>query len=233
MSRKPWKNELVLLFIGAQFICFSIALLTANVLHHFHVRGFQGDEDFGIILCATLGFQGATWFLIPILLRLNEIKLSEMFGLNFRNFFRAPAMAVAVVVIALGLEFVYEIILQKIGWQPKPQSAVELLNNAPLWPTGIYLAFFAVVLAPVAEEFIFRGVLFPFIKNLGFPRIAWIGVSLLFALIHNDAAIFIPLFVLALMLTWLYEKTENLLAPVLAHALFNTTNLVMLIHQNR
>ena len=35
-----------------------------------------------------------------------------------------------------------------------------------------YFVFFAVVLAPVAEEFIFRGVLYPFIKQLGWPRLA-------------------------------------------------------------
>ena len=49
--------------------------------------------------------------------------------------------------------------------------------GAPLWPTGIYLGIFAVVLAPVAEEFIFRGVLFPFVKQLGWPKLAWFGVS--------------------------------------------------------
>ena len=39
-------------------------------------------------------------------------------------------------------------------------------------------------------------------------------------------AIFVPLFVLALALTWLYEFTDNLLAPIAAHSLFNTANLV-------
>ena len=37
-----------------------------------------------------------------------------------------------------------------------------------------------------------------------------------------------PLFVLALVLTWLYEKTDSLLAPIAAHALFNAANLVLL-----
>jgi hypothetical protein len=68
---------------------------------------------------------------------------------------------------------------------------------------------FAVVIAPVAEEFIFRGMLYPFVKQLGWPRLAWFGVSFLFALIHLDAAAFVPLFLLALALTWLYEKTDN------------------------
>jgi membrane protease YdiL (CAAX protease family) len=84
------------------------------------------------------------------------------------------------------------------------------------------------VLAPVAEEFIFRGMLYPFVKQLGWPRLAWIGVSFAFALIHDDAATFVPLFVLALALTWLYEKTDNLLAPIAAHSLFNAANLVIL-----
>jgi len=39
----------------------------------------------------------------------------------------------------------------------------------------------------------------------------------------------LPLFVLALALTWLYEKTGGLLAPVLAHSLFNVANLLLLL----
>ena len=44
---------------------------------------------------------------------------------------------------------------------------------------------------------------------------------------------FVPLFVLALAFTWLYQKTDCLLAPIVAHSLFNTTNLIILILQNR
>ena len=87
------------------------------------------------------------------------------------------------------------------------------------------------MLAPVAEEFIFRGVLFPFVKQLGYPKLAWFGVSFLFALIHVNAPTLVPLFVLALVLTWLYQKTDCLLAPIAAHSLFNTANLIILFTQ--
>jgi len=110
---------------------------------------------------------------------------------------------------------------------------VRLLTDATSMWTVVYLGVFAVVIAPVAEEFIFRGMLFPFVKRLGFPRLAWFGVSFLFALIHFNAPTFVPLFVLALALTWLYEKTDNLLAPITAHALFNAANLAVLLWQNR
>jgi membrane protease YdiL (CAAX protease family) len=228
MSKKLWQPELVLLFCGTQFICFSLGMLVAGLLHKFNVNGFRHEEDFGNVLLATISFQGATWVLIPIFLRLHQMRWRDVFGSQslLRSFGWALATLIVVLPIALLLQNLSAMALEKIGWQPKAQAAVELLKNAPLWPTGMYLGFFAVVLAPVAEEFIFRGVLFPFFKQLGFPKMAWIGVSLLFALVHGAATIFIPLFVLALALTWLYEKTDSLLAPIVVHSLFNAANLI-------
>ena len=89
------------------------------------------------------------------------------------------------------------------------------------------------MIAPVAEEFIFRGILYPFIKQLGWPKLALFGVSFLFALIHVNAPTFVPLFVFALALTWLYERTDRLIAPILAHGLFNGANLIILFAQAR
>ena len=130
--------------------------------------------------------------------------------------------------VAWSLQIISGKMLTHLGWPPEEQVVVTLLTNAKLWWMQIYLGVFAVVLAPVAEEFIFRGLLYPFIKQLGYPRAALVGISLVFALIHDDAAAFVPLFVLALALTWLYEKTDNLLAPITAHALFNAANLALL-----
>ena len=61
--------------------------------------------------------------------------------------------------------------------------------------------------------------------------LAWFGVSALFALIHVNLPTFVPLFALALALTWLYERTDNLLAPIIAHALFNAANFAVLLWQ--
>jgi membrane protease YdiL (CAAX protease family) len=232
-SRNPWQPELVLLFCGAQLLCLGAGILAAALLHRAGIHGFKNENDFGNILIATLCFQGVTWVLIPIFLRQHQVHWRDTFGLRRVDFFRALVWAMAalivVLLVVLPLNYCSEAALQKIGWQPKSQEAVELLLGAPLWPTGIYLGIFAVVLAPVAEEFIFRGVLFPFVKQLGWPKLAWFGVSLLFALIHGSVAIIIPLFVLALALTWLYEKTGNLLAPIVVHGLFNAANLALLI----
>ena len=112
--------------------------------------------------------------------------------------------------MAWSLQFISGIVLTRLGWPPGEQVAVMLISGAKSWWMQIYLGVFAVVLAPVAEEFIFRGLLYPFFKQLGYPRLALFGVSLAFAAIHFDAATFVPLFVLALALTWLYELTDSL-----------------------
>ena len=85
-SRNPWQPELVLLFGGAQLLCFAAGILAASLLHKFGVAGFRQDDDFGNILLATMSFQGVTWVLIPVLLRLNQIHWRDAFGLRKAGF---------------------------------------------------------------------------------------------------------------------------------------------------
>jgi len=236
LSEKPWRGEIVMLFIAAQFLCFSFGLVAIGLLHKLGISGFSHDEDFGNVLLATLSFQGATWILIPIFLRQHQVRWRIAFGFQKSYFFSALFWTVAVVIVilpvALELQRVSVFVLEKIGWPVEDQAAVLLFAGAKTVWLKIYLGAFAVVIAPVAEEFIFRGMLFPFVKQLGYPKSAWLGVSALFALIHFDAETFVPLFAFALALTWLYEKTDNLFAPIAAHSLFNAANLVLLCLAN-
>ena len=84
---------------------------------------------------------------------------------------------------------------------------------------------------PAAEETLFRGIIYPTIKQAGFPKLAIWVTSIAFATIHLNAETFLPLLVLALLLILLYEKTNNLLAPVTAHAVFNAAQLIDLYSQ--
>ena len=232
LTAKPWRDESVLQFCGAQLLCFCLALMTAGLLQKAGLAAFQPPDGYGVVLVSTLGFQGVTWVLILFFLRQHQVGWREAFGFRGPQLPRALLMAVlfgiAIILVVSVLHLFSEEILARLGWPSEEQVAVMLLANTRQWWMRVYLGVFAIVLAPVAEEFIFRGTLYPFVKQLGWPRLAWFGVSFAFALVHDDAATFVPLFVLALALTWLYEKTDNLLAPIAAHALFNTVNLVLL-----
>ena len=93
------------------------------------------------------------------------------------------------------------------------------------------LTLFALVVAPVFEEFFFRGFAYPALKeHLGSVR-ALVIVSAAFAASHLHGPSFVPLFVLALGLGLAYELTGTLLTPITMHAVFNSTMIVQLFYQ--
>ena len=237
LSPKPWRVETVILLFAGILSCLCMGIVTVGVLRKLGVEGFTSANSFGSVVVATLSFQGVAWGLIYFFVRIHGLDWRDAFGL--RNPDLLKSLIIAILVLGLALPVVlflqalsYQVLVH-LGWQPTSERAVQLLADTHSLATKIYLGFFAVVIAPVAEEFIFRGVLFPFIKQRGWPKLAWIGVSLLFAAIHFNLPTFLPLFVLALAFTWIYDKTDCLLASITAHSLFNATNLVVLFLHNR
>jgi hypothetical protein len=114
------------------------------------------------------------------------------------------------------------------------QQMVEELQNPSLSiAEKAFLGVVAVVFAPVVEELLFRGILYPAIKQRGWPRLALWGTSALFALAHANMVSFVPLLLFAVVLVKLYEHFQNLLAPIAAHSLFNAANFLVLIFQDQ
>src|SRR4029079_1566506 len=97
------------------------------------------------------------------------------------------------------------------------------------WSQRIFFGVIAILLAPLVEELLFRGILYPALKQKGYRRLALWGASLFFALTHSNVPTFIPLTFLAIILTLLYEETNTLLMPILTHSLFNAANYYWLV----
>jgi len=236
LTEKPWRAETVIQFLALLMASFCLGGLIIGLMDKSGLAAFKTPDGFGAIVIATLSFQGAAWGLIGVFLWRLRIDWRDFFGLRDPLMLWVLLLAVVAVIFLLpvlwGLQAVGSEVIHLLHLKPQTEEAVALVEDATSTGVKVYMGIFAVVLAPVAEEFIFRGMLFPFIKHLGFPRLAWFGVSGLFALIHMDAATFLPLFVLALALTWLYDLTGSLLAPIAAHALFNAVNLFLLLAQS-
>ncbi|MDE3068810.1 MAG: CPBP family intramembrane metalloprotease [Verrucomicrobiota bacterium] len=232
LSERPWRLDVALWFCAAQLVSLCLGVTLAGLLHNSGVAGFQAPDGPGAVLVSSLAFQGVGWGLIWIFLRLHRVRWRDALGMHGPQLRRAwlPVLLVTGVILPLAwlLQAASAQALTRLGWHPENEIAVTVVTNARTWWLRAYLGVFTVVIAPVTEEFIFRGLLYPLVKQLGWPRLAWFGVSLLFALIHGDAAAFAPLFALALALTWLYEFTDTLLAPISVHALFNAVNLAAL-----
>jgi membrane protease YdiL (CAAX protease family) len=219
-------------------VFFSIGLFAGALVGRFSGER-AGSPSTGRMVIATLSFQGAALIFMVRFLREHQVSWAEGFG--FRNDWRR-AMLMGVVVSLLFLPIGWG--LQEASWQvmthlpvfklhPEEQQAVHALRTSASWVNRLALAGAAILLAPLAEEMLFRGILYPAVKQAGFPHVALWGTSLLFAAVHTNLVTFLPLLVLALVLTALYERTDNLLAPIMAHALFNALNfgrLMLLEH---
>jgi len=178
-------------------------------------------------IISSLSSHGAVIVLAGCVLREHGVGWAKGFGLRNRL---GRAVLVGVVAggllfpLARGLDNVLVLILERLpglGVQPEVQQAVS-------WPSRLALGVMAIVLAPVGEELLFRGILYPWIKQAGFPRLALWGTAILFAAIHANLVLFVPLLALALALTALYEWTDNVLASIVAHGVFNALNLALL-----
>jgi membrane protease YdiL (CAAX protease family) len=116
-------------------------------------------------------------------------------------------------------------LLEWAGVETDPQAAEQALLVIDPW-----LAVFAVViLAPIAEELFFRGVVFNAWLREGGIRYAYLGSAALFAVIHLSAAAVVPIFLLGLALAWVYRRTANLLAPIAMHATVNGITVAILL----
>ncbi|MGZ8481295.1 MAG: CPBP family intramembrane glutamic endopeptidase [Candidatus Limnocylindria bacterium] len=114
-------------------------------------------------------------------------------------------------------------LLEQIGLPPEPataERAIEIVN-----PALVVLA--VVILAPIAEEVFFRGVVFNAWLREGGRRYAYIGSAALFAIIHLSLVSLLPIFGLGLALAWVYQRTGSLLAPMAMHATVNGISVAL------
>ncbi len=108
-------------------------------------------------------------------------------------------------------------LLERLGVAAEPQVAEQAIGLVEPW-----LAILAIViLAPLAEEVFFRGVVFnAWLRERG-RTWAFVGSALLFAAIHISLVSLVPIFLLGLALAWVYTRTGSLLAPIAMHATVN------------
>jgi membrane protease YdiL (CAAX protease family) len=98
-------------------------------------------------------------------------------------------------------------------------------SSATALRAGLWIPLLAVVAAPLFEEFIFRGLIFGGLRrSLGFVPSAAASAAV-FAIVHPPISM-LPVFALGLCAAFAYQRARLLLAPMLAHAIYNATVIV-------
>lgn len=117
---------------------------------------------------------------------------------------------------------------EALGYEPQPQAVFDWLGDGGVSTgTRIFMMAAALTLAPVAEELLFRGILFPALLKGRPYAMAALLTSLYFALVHFHAPSLLPLTALGLAFAAGYAATGSILTPIVMHALFNGTSLLL------
>lgn len=157
-------------------------------------------------------------FLVALFV-LKKLNIEQYFQsnihINYRIFFIVLIVMVAGKVISLHF------------YKPSfPNQITSLLINSPLLLFLFSLDF--IILTPIIEEFIYRGILFSEINNnTSFP-LAIIASSIIWGLMHTSQ--FIGVFIFGILLAFLYERTKSLLSCIIVHSIVNTIYVISIIY---
>jgi len=109
---------------------------------------------------------------------------------------------------------------------PMPESIRDMFER--MFSKTVPAFFTAVIVAPVLEELIFRGIVLEgFLKNYS-PLKAILWTNVLFGLAHLNPWQFIGAFLMGILISWVYYKTRNLILPVAMHLLNNLISYLFL-----
>ena len=166
---------------------------------------------------------------IATFLRLRGFDLSAWGGFFKISFPRALSTGIILILAAYPLIALTDTVTQRLfGSGSSRQSIVELFNGSRTIEERIMIIIFAVAIAPVVEEFLFRFFLYGLLKRyLG----RFFGITLnalLFAAAHTHFPSFAPLFVLGTCFTIAYEWSGSILVAMTMHSLFNSVSLTVL-----
>lgn len=89
----------------------------------------------------------------------------------------------------------------------------------------IYLCF----LAPIAEEYLFRGLAWKFFEAVFNKKIAYLLTTIIFCLAHMEFLHIISVLPLSLFFGWLRYRSGNIYLPGLAHVANNILAIIIFI----
>lgn len=129
----------------------------------------------------------------------------------------------------------WEWFLRLLGIEAKRQDLVRVFNEADSRLFLGSLVFLAIVIAPVAEELVFRAGIFRFLRSRVPKFVALLLPATAFAALHvnwstlDGLVSFVPLILLAVIYSLAYERSGNIGTTIVAHGLFNLNTIVMIL----
>src|SRR5690242_16829037 len=166
---------------------------------------------------------------IVTLLQFRGFDVGALAGFFRISFFRTLGTGAILLFFAYPLIGVSEAINQRfLGGDSSKQSIVEFFSAPRTLKERILIIVFAVAIAPIVEEVVFRFFIYGVLKRYVGCLLGVILSSLLFAAAHAHFPSFVPLFVLGSCFAIAYEWSGSILVSMTMHSLFNSLTLTAL-----
>jgi hypothetical protein len=172
---------------------------------------FQKNEILALMACTLL------YFVI-------ENKIYDRENNWITDFFNGTIHTIKVWPILFIVGWLSSLLLE--GYEA--QDNVLRLQNGNYGNIGTIIIT-ACIIAPITEELIFRGMMYPlFKKSIG---VLWGCVisSLIFSFIHYNILTFSVLFVFSCCLTYIYERSNSIIVPIVSHSIFNGIMIILIL----
>lgn len=158
----------------------------------------------------------ATFFgvgLLAVLAAVLPLRAAALPALGFRATGWRPIVFGTLGTVALSIA------VSQIGLDPQGvRQAVDLAREPAMLLVGLVVL---AGLAPLAEELVFRGLLYGWLEGRWGGAVAWIASSLAFAAAHVEPAHAILVLPLGLLFGWLRWRTGSLWPSLVAHTANN------------
>lgn len=123
----------------------------------------------------------------------------------------------------------WQALLDLAGIATEKQEMLDLFGKTQAPSKLVLMTAMATVLAPLSEELTFRAGIFRFLRGR-IPRLwAYVLPAAVFAVLHNNLSVFMPLFMLGLFFSLVYQRTGRVLVTIVAHSLFNLNTVLVVL----
>jgi len=221
-----WIASVALLFLP-QVLAFPYLLV------HYHgtrptAETLMADKTLILILVAgVLPAHLITLFIVwAVVTRFGKVSAIETLGLTWNGKFRLPAC------IALALMLYLAAFLLTLLFGGQGTALDRLVESSR--SAALIIAFLAVATAPIVEESIYRGILYPALERASGATVAIVLVTLLFAVPHvpqywPNLGVIASITLLSVALTVLRARTGRLLPCIVVHLVFNGVQSVIIV----
>jgi membrane protease YdiL (CAAX protease family) len=182
---------------------------------------------FPVIYCFILGNLIVNTIIVILISLKFEMKFVTK-NFEFRKIEHIKSL-VQNIIIVWPILVLISLVSKAIFFEFSEQDIVKGLRRLNNSTELISVFIMIVIIAPIIEEILFRGLIYRVFKGILGPFFAAVLSSVLFSFVHLNLLSFPYLFIFGIILCVYYEKENTIIIPILIHSIFNLIMFTLIL----